>query len=163
MTKITLYDFTELERIIEDAAEKNEGEISDADLELLIQAQTGEIQKVEKLCGYMKHLAAFAKMAKAEAEKVRAKAKAAENRLENIKRYLTPYLRRKGGKVSVGIHTLSLRKSEGVVLVDGFNHPEYCNVETVINPDKKKIKESIKAGVEVKGAVLEQREGVVIK
>ena len=163
MTNITLYDFTELQRIIEDAAEKNEGEISDADLELLIHAQTGEIQKVEKLIGYMKHLAGFVEMAKSEADNVRAKAKAAENRLENIKRYMAPYLRSKGGKVTVGVHTLSLRKSEGVVLVDGFNHPEYCTVVELIKPDKKKIKESIKSGVEVKGAVLEQRESVVVK
>lgn len=163
MTNITLYDYAEIQEIIELAAERNGGEVSDADLELLVQAQTGEIQKVEKLCGYMKYLERFAEMAKEEAKKVHAKSTAAENRLNNIKKYIAPYIRNKGGKVEVGVHKLSLRKSEGVVLVDGFNHPEYCTTETVIKPDKKKIKESIKSGIEVKGAVLEQREGVVIK
>ena len=161
--KLTLYDYQELLDLIETSAEANNGEISDADMELLVQAQTGSIEKVENLCGYMKHLAGFADMAKAEADKVRAKAKAAENRLESIKRYLTPYLRSKGGKVEVGVHKLSIRKSKGVVLADGFCHPEYCTTVEIIKPDKKKIKESIESGVEVRGAVLEQREGVVLK
>lgn len=163
MNKITLYDYQELERIIEETAEKNEGEISDADLELLVQAQTGQIEKVERLIGYMKYLAGFASMAKEEAERVRAKSKAAENRLESIKKYLTPYVKSKGGKVDVGVHRLSIRKSERVVLDDGFNHPEYCTTVKIVSPDKKKIKESIKSGVEVKGAAMEQRESVVVK
>jgi hypothetical protein len=50
-----------------------------------------------------------------------------------------------------------------VVVADGFDNPMYCVTKTEIAPDKKKIKEDIKAGIAVKGAVLEQRESVVIK
>jgi hypothetical protein len=39
----------------------------------------------------------------------------------------------------------------------------YCNTRTEIVPDKPKIKESIESGIEVAGAVLENRINLVIK
>jgi len=163
MSKITLYDYEEIQKMIEDAAESNGGEISESDMALMVQAQTGAIEKLGNLIGYMKYLKEFADMAKEEAKKVADKAKYAENRLESLKGYLLPYLREHGGKVKAGVHTLSIRKSSGVVLADGFNNPMYCNIKTVAVPDKLVIKSLIEQGIEVKGAVLENRESVVVK
>ena len=163
MSKLTLYDFEDIQKLIEDAAEQNDGEVSDSDMALLIQAQTGTLQKLENLVGYMKHLEAFSDMAKEEAKKVKAKADAALKRLDSIKGYIKPYLQEHGGKVNVGVHTLSLRKSSAVIVEDGFDNVMYCNETVVRTPDKKSIKESLMLGIEVKGATLENRESVVLK
>ena len=163
MSKITLYDYDEIQKLIDDAAESNGGEISESDMALMVQAQTGAIEKLGNLVGYIKSLEYKADNFKAEAKKLTDKAKYAENRVESIKKFILPYLREKGGKVTAGVHTLSIRKSAGVVLADGFDNPMYCERKVVLTPDRKRIKESIESGIEVKGAVLEQRESVQVK
>jgi coenzyme F420-reducing hydrogenase alpha subunit len=161
--KLTIYDCEEIIRLIEAKANEDSGEISDSDLALLVEAQTGSIEKLGKLIGYIKHLEAFVDTAKAERDRIKAREDSAKNRLESIKKYLLPYVQRKG-KVTVGTHTLSTRKSEGVVLAEGFDNKMYCrHIPESWEPDLPKIKESIKAGIMVAGALLEEREGLVIR
>jgi hypothetical protein len=160
---MNLYDIESLIQEIEDKAESNGGELSEQDTEAIVQAKTQSIEKLNSLVKYMCYLDGFSDMADAEIEKLKAKKKSAQNRLESIKNFLKPYLHMHNGKVSAGAYTLSLRKSEGIVLADDFNNPMYCTTKTVTVPDKNKIKEEIKAGIEVRGAILEQRESVVIK
>lgn len=160
--KLNIYECDELKHQIEAKADMNDGEISDEDMKAIVQAQTQSIEQLGKLANYVKHLEGFEIIAKAEVAQIQQKRKVAANRIESIKRWLRPYVEQHG-PINVGVRRLSTRKSQGVVLVDGFDNPQYCTTETVIKPDKKSIKESIQNGIEVPGAILEDRISVQIK
>ena len=163
-TDLTLYDCEELIRLVEEKASEEDGVVSDSDWALLVDAQTKSMDKLNKLVNYTAMLYAFSAQAKSEIDRIRERQKVAENQIENIKKYLLPYVLQKGGKVTVGTHQLSTRKSKAVIVADGFNNRMYCRViPESLEPDKKKIKEDMEAGIEVKGAILEQREGLVIR
>jgi hypothetical protein len=163
-TELSIYECSELIALVEQKAREEDGVVSDEDMQLLVDAQTKSIDKLGKLIGYIKHLESFCDIAKAERDRIKAREDSAKNRLESIKKYLLPYVQHHGGKVQVGTHTLGIRKSSGVVLAEGFNNPQYCTViPESLQPDKKKIKESIEAGIMVAGALLEKREGLSIR
>jgi hypothetical protein len=163
-TDLSLYDCQELIRLIEEQAEKNDGELSDSDWQLLVDAQTKSMEKLDKLVNYISMLDRFCDIADAEMNRIKERKQIAKNSIDGIKKYLLPYVQQRGGKVTVGTHQLSTRKSTAVVVADGFDNRMYCRViPESLEPDKKKIKESIESGVEVKGAILEKREGLVIK
>jgi hypothetical protein len=162
MNELSIYDCSELIKLVEAQAEQSEGELSESDWQLLVDAQTKSMEKLGKLVNYMALLDRFCDTADTEIDRIRSRKQMAKNRLESIKKYLIPYVQEKG-RVTVGTHQLSIRKSEGVVLAEGFDNPQYCNTVTTISPDKQKIKESIKAGIEVFGAILETRQNLVVK
>jgi hypothetical protein len=159
---LTLYDCDELIKLVEDQAEKNEGELSESDWQLLVDAQTKSMEKLQGLMYYISKMNRDIDNAEYEMDRIKKYRETIKNRLDSIKRYLLPYVQEKG-KITVGTHTLSIRKSKGVVLAEGFCNPMYCNTRTEIVPDKPKIKESIESGIEVAGAVLENRINLVIK
>ena len=159
---LTIYDCQEIISQIETKAELNDGELNDEDLQSLVEAQTQSIEKLGKLVGYVRWLEGFADTAKQEIQRIQARKKTAENRIAGIKRFLIPYIQQNGPK-TVGTNRISLRKSKGVVLADGFNNPVYCEEVITYKPDKKAIKESIEDGIEVKGAALEERQNIQIR
>jgi hypothetical protein len=160
--KLNIYECDELIRAIEAKAEMNDGELSEEDIQSIVLAQTSSIERLGKLVNYIKYLEGFESIAKAEIARIQDKRKVASNRVSGIKRYLLPYVEQ-NGPINVGTHRVSTRKSQGVMLVDGFNNPQYGTTETIFKPDKKAIKESIKSGIEVQGAVLENRLSVQIR
>lgn len=160
--KLNIYECEELKRQIEAKADMNDGELSDEDMKAIVLAQTQSMVQLDKLVNYIKYLEGFETVAKTEIERIQSKRKTAANRVNGIKRYLRPYIERHG-PVNIGTHRISTRKSQGVVLADDFNNPEYGTTETIFKPDKKRIKESIKGGIEVKGAILEDRVSVQIR
>jgi hypothetical protein len=160
--KLTIYDCDELRREIETRAESNDGELSDEDMALIVIAQTASLEQLGKLIHYVKYLEGFETVAKAEVERIQARRKTAANRIESIKRWLCPYVE-KHGPITIGTYRLSTRKSQAVVLAEDFNNPQYGETVTLFKPDKKAIKESIQNGIEVKGAVLEDRLNVQIR
>jgi hypothetical protein len=159
---LNIYECEDLKRHIEAKAELNEGELTDEDMQAIVQAQTSSMEQLTKLIHYVKFLEGFELVAKAEVERIQARRKTAANRIEGIKRYLLPYVEQRGG-VTVGTHRLSTRRSHAVLLADGFNNPQYGDTVTLFKPDKKAIKESIQNGIEVKGAVLEERTNLQIR
>jgi hypothetical protein len=162
LNKLTLYECSEIIQTVENLADAQDGVITDEQMEMLVKAQTTSLAKLEKLANYVSHLESFQDMAKLEIDRIYARKVAAASRVESIKRFLLPYIQEYGA-VTAGLHRISIRKSEGVVLEDGFSNPQYCEVVTTLKPDKKKIKESIHAGIEVKGATLEKRDNLQIK
>ena len=88
--------------------------------------------------------------------------KAAENRLERIKAFLTPYVQDKG-RIQLETVTLSVRKSTSVELKDGFNDPYFCKVVTERVPDKRAIKEALQNNEPIEGACLVTRFNLQIK
>ena len=160
--RLNIYECYSIQRQIEAKAEENDGELTDEEMQSIVLAQTSSIKSLAKLAGYVKHLEGFVSLAKNEMTRLKERKKVAENRVESIKRWLKPYLE-KNGPITAGTHRLSTRKSQGVVLEDGFKNPGYGTTIPVFMPDKKAIKESIQAGVEVEGAILEDRISVQIK
>ena len=157
-----IYECDAMIQTIENIAEANGGVVSDADMETLVKAQMTSIEKLGKLVNYVSYLEAFQDTAKAEGDRIYKQRVAAAARVESIKQWLLPYVQEHGA-ISLGTHRISTRKSEAVVVDEGFNNPEYCKVVTTTTPDKTKIKDSIKKGVEVHGAKLEERTHVQIK
>jgi hypothetical protein len=159
---MNLYNVIDLEKQIEFIAEHNEGEIPEEKLQELIEAQTQSIVQIENLCKYIRHLELGTEICKAEESRIATMRKRAENRIENIKKYLTPYVQHEGN-VEAGTFKLSIRKSKHVEVVSGFENKEYCNVKEVITPDKIVIKKAIESGIVIEGAKLIENSNLQIK
>jgi thiamine phosphate synthase YjbQ (UPF0047 family) len=159
---MNIYEITEIENQIEKIAIENDGEIPDGLLQQLVEKQTESLVQIEKLCKYIRHLELFQEKAKEEESRIKSIRKQAENRISNIKKYLTPYVY-KNNKIEAGIFKLSIRQSTSVVLADDFNDARFITVvqETKIN--KNDIKKAIKNGEEIKGAILMKHENLQIK
>ena len=98
----------------------------------------------------------------AEKEAFAAREKAALNKADSLKNYLTYALQ--GQKFSTARCAVSFRKSEAVEILDEASIPQNYVVETVsTKPDKKTIKEAIKAGQEVAGCRLVENLNLSIK
>lgn len=159
---MTIYECQDIIRQIEEKSDANYGEISDEDMQLLVEAQTASIEKLGKLVGCIRHFEHFVDACEDEIKKIQEKKKSIEKRLDSIKRFMLPYIEQ-NGSLTVGTNKISIRQSKAVVLADGFDNPLYCKTITEIKPDKNLIKDSILNGIEVRGALLETRKHVVIK
>ncbi len=117
--------------------------------------------KVENICLLIKNLKADAEAYRNEKKAFEQKIKAAENKVARLTGYVDYILagdKFKSSKVSV-----SYRKSEQVECVDLLevddDYLRYKEPEL----DKKKIKDAIKAGIEVKGCQLVERQNLQIR
>lgn len=162
-TPETLYECLAVLESIESNVDEN-GEIPDEAMQAIVVAQTTSMEKLSSLVGYLKYLEAWQATCKAEEDRIYKRRKTAENRLSSIKNFLTPYIQ-EVGKKTVGTHTLSLRKSQAVILDDDFDNHEYGEDVTTFKPDKKKIKEELKARPDlvIEGAELVDRLNLQIR
>ena len=82
--------------------------------------------------------------------------------IDSLKGYLTYAL--DGQKFSTDKVSVSFRKSESVHITDEhLIDDKYMNVSVVKKPDKKVIKDALKAGEEVKGAELIVKQNISVK
>ena len=136
----------EIERV---AAENETGEITEEQLQALVEAQTKSMQQLDRLVNYLCFLDSYINTGQGEIERIHKLISQAKKRQESVKRYLTPYVdmqRQKLGRpLDVGTHRLSTRKSETVVITDletffvgGF--PNESRTKTIHEPDKGKLK-----------------------
>lgn len=141
------------------------GEIIDG-TEELEQLQMERSKKLESVALYIKNLDAQITSIKAEEEVLANRRKKKEDKVEKLKKYLTNSIIGNGeesfesAKVSV-----SFRKSEGVEVLDkAALEDKYWRTKTTTKrePDKTLIKEAIKSGVAVAGAILEERQNINI-
>lgn len=144
------------------------------DFDLEIDEETGEIlnaaeldalelersEKIENIALWIKNLRADAEAYKREKESFAQKQKVAENKAERLREYLTSAL--DGEKYKSDRVTISYRKSAAVSVVDAGQIPvELWRLRS--EPDKAKIREKLKAGEDVPGAVLEETTSLQIK
>lgn len=169
---LTLYDCGEIFRIMDQYADPETGEISEAGMAAIVAAQTASLTHLSKLVNAISFLEHFQDVCKAEENRIKCRRQIAENRVESIKKYLMPYVRseveRTGHPLTVGTHTLSTRKSEAVELSDLFtndsqNRKLWCVEKTTYAPDKKKIGEALEKGESISGASLKQNVSLQIK
>lgn len=147
-----------------------------ADFDLEIDEETGEVlnadeldqitlardEKIENIALWVKDLLAEAEAIKAEEQALAKRRKQAENKADWLKRYVAQAL--EGEKFKTPRVAISYRTSEAVEILDEDLIPEeFLMIKTEYKPDKKAIKDELKVGGEVEGAVLVKRTSLQIK
>lgn len=113
--------------------------------------------KIEQVLAVAKNELALAEMLKTEAKNLTDRAKACQNRAENIKQYIIASMSTMDKtKLNAGIHTITVRKPVQSVQIDDVDSlpPEFVEYQTTAKPDKNLIKEKLKLGEEISGASL---------
>lgn len=120
-------------------------------------------EKVEGYCQIIKQLKADSDMFKNEIDRLNARKKAIDGKVDYMKKQLLDFYIANGSKeIRAGTFKVTTRKSEYVDIPDETKIPKkYLIVKT--SPDKAAIKKALKDGVKVKGASISSRESVQIK
>lgn len=110
-------------------------------------------QKIENVALWIKNLESDVLALKAEKEAFAARQKAAENKVDGLKKWLAAALQ--GDKFSTAKCAISFRRSEQVDIRDESLVPKEFLKETITyKPDRTAIKEAMKAGQEISGCLL---------
>lgn len=149
----------EIENEIMDCWDQETGEILDSDR--LDQLEMERDTKIENIALYIKNLTADAEALKAEKQSFAERQKAAENKVESLKKYLATYLA--GQKFSTPRVAISFRKTSSVNVTDISQLPEEFLKFADLMPDKTAIKAAIKAGTSVAGAEIVEGKSMSIK
>jgi hypothetical protein len=119
-----------------------------------------EIEKVDRVGAVLSSLDGVAANAKTEIERLRARQQAAEKAAARLEAYVLHVLRGRDGKPLKGRNvTFSVRHSEALIIDDPGAVPDKWKRTTVaIDIPKDPIKKAIKAGEDIPGVHVEQRE-----
>lgn len=131
------------------------------DVEKLEQLQMEETSKIENIACWIKNLLSDAEALKAQKQTFADRQKAAENKAESLKKYLTNYLA--GQKFSTDKVAISFRKTSSVNVTDISALPEQYLKFADPTPDKTAIKSAIKEGAVIKGAEIVEGQSISIK
>ena len=163
-TALSLYECRALVEEMELIAEHSDGELSEEQLKLLVEAQTRSIVKLQGLCGAIVHYEQGVAFCVSQEKRIAEARQRAEKRIESIKKYLLPYVKEQGKPVTAGTFTLSTRKSTQTIITGTIYNPDYQRmIPARVEPDKNKIKEALQSGKEVKGAELQTNYSLQIK
>ena len=115
-----------------------------------------EADKVDAFAGFIREQAARAEFLKTEAQRIAAKGRSIERKLDSLKTHYLHIMQAHGlSRVAGATYTLSTRKSSRVDVPDVFALPEaYRVTKTEVSPDRKAIAAALKAGEAVPGASL---------
>lgn len=149
----------EIEREIMSCVDMETGEIIDT--EKLDQLAMERDKKIENVACWIKNLSAEAAALKEQKQVFADRQKAAEGKMESLKKYLASYLN--GQKFSTEKIAISFRKTSSVNVTDMTLVPEeYLKyAEPTIN--KTAVKDAIKAGLVVPGAEITEGQSISIK
>ena len=165
VTELSFFQCNELIHEIEVLAEKNDGELTDEQVQALVEAQVQAPAKLKSLCGFLKLMESHVNICKDRKKEINETQKRAERTLDRMNAYLAPWVEAQGKSYHVGEYEMKTRKSSSVKLVDGYDDPMFCKTETktVVTPDKVVIKEALIAGEDVPGAELVHKLNLSIK
>lgn len=155
---MTIY---EIEAEIMDCIDQETGEV--IDLDHLNALEMERDKKISNVACWIKDLKAEAEAIKAEKQALDKRQKAAENKAESLKTWLSGILQ--GEKFKDSRCAISYRRSERVDFADNFNFdtlPDYMKKVT-IEPKKTEIKEFLKGGGEIEGVRIEENTSMTIK
>ena len=150
----------EIDNEILECVDMETGEIIDT--EKLEALEIEREQKIEGVILWRKDLLAEAEAVKNEARNLTSRARALENKAEQLKEWTDNVLH--GEKFKTERCSVSYRKSSSVVIDDVHQLP--VEVWKEVSEDwisKSKIKEFIDSGKEVNGAHIEEKQSIVIK
>lgn len=149
----------EINAAIESCVDIETGEI--LDIEMLENLQMAFDEKVENIALWIKNLNSEAEAIKKEKETLAARQKTCENKVSDLKNYLSSFLN--GQKFKTPRVSISYRKSESVVVADISKlDPEFYKVVPP-EADKTKVKNALKRGVILEGVSLEEKQNIQIR
>ena len=124
--------------------------------EYLDELASQESDKVDAFAAFVKEQAARAEYLKTEGQRIAAKGRSIERRLDGLKSHYLHIMQAHGlSRIAGATYTLSTRKSSRVDVPDVFALPEaYRVTKTETTPDRKAIAAALKAGEVVPGASL---------
>lgn len=154
-----------------------------AEMATLIDPETGEIrdyeafealnmardEKIDNMAKWIIELEAEAKAVKKRADELTKRAQSAKKKADRLREFLQEYLG--GEKRKTADYTIGYRKTEAVEITDEFATATWLNAhghgEALTYPDPKisktAVKELLKAGENVRGAELIERQAMIIK
>lgn len=149
----------EIDEAILSCIDTETGEILDADKLNALQIEREE--KVENVALWIKNLKSDAEALKAEKQAFADRQKAAENKAESLKKWLTEALA--GEKFKTTRVAVSFRKTKSVQVEDIWKLDDSFVKYAEPTPDKAAIKKAIEAGQEVAGATLVENVSISVK
>lgn len=157
----TLY---EIEQEILSCIDEESGEV--IDFEKLDALALERDRKLENIALWVKNLEADAKAYKEEKDSFEQKRKAAENRANSLKAYLTSYLA--GTSFKTQKINISFRSSKAAEVydLDALMRYDDCDIYLKYEdpkPDKKAIKDAISEGIEIPGCRIVENSNIQIK
>lgn len=158
---MTLYDISAaLEEAFERCIDPETGEILE-DTSELDELALARDEKIENIGLYIKNLQSDALAIRAEELNLAKRRKSCENRAAWLRKYLANNLQ--GESFKTPKLSVSWRKSESVEVENVWDLPDdYVRFQDPV-PDKRKIAESLKKGIEVSGAELVTNLNMIIK
>lgn len=134
--------------------------------EIVDSAKLDELQmdrdtKIENIACWIKNLQSDAEALKTQKQEFADRQKAAENKVESLKKYLSDYLA--GQKFSTDKVAISFRKTSSVNITDMTKLPEQYLKFSDPTPDKTAIKNAIKDGAAIAGAEIIEGQSISIK
>lgn len=143
------------------AVDGNTGEVLDA--EALDALQMEKWSQVDNICRYIKNLQSDIEQYKEEIDRLTARAASAQKKLDSLKTYLAMHLE-PGQKADVPSAQIRWRKSTVVTITNESMIPVgYWTQKIDMKPNKIAIKDMLKAGSSIPGAVLEEKQNLTIK
>lgn len=149
----------EIDEAILSCIDTETGEILDADKLNALQIEREE--KLENVALWIKNLKSDAEALKAEKQAFADRQKAAENKAESLKKWLTEALA--GEKFKTTRVAVSFRKTKSVQVEDIWKLDDSFVKYAEPTPDKAAIKKAIEAGQEVAGATLVENVSISVK
>jgi hypothetical protein len=162
MTDLTLYRIEEELQALLDSLDVCADELR-PELEQRIAEYIGaEVDKVDRIGAVLSSLDNVQAHAKAEIERLRERQQAAERSAQRLSQYVLHILRQRGGQPLKGrTASFTVRHSEALVITDPQLVPDEWKRTTVtVDIPKDPIKRALKAGHEVPGVHIEQRESL---
>jgi hypothetical protein len=121
-----------------------------------------EVDKVDRVGAVLSSLDGVAANAKTEIERLRARQQSAEKAANRLEEYILHVLRERSGRPLKGRNvTFTVRHSEALIIDDPGAVPDQWKRTTVtVDIPKDPLKRAVKAGEDVPGVHIEQRENL---
>ena len=117
--------------------------------------------KIENVCLWIKNLKAEAEALKAEKDAFAQRQKAAENKMESLKKYISSYL--DGTKFETAKVKVSFRKSESLEISEDAKIPDEFLKFKEPEVNKTDLKKAVKNGLQIAGVALVENQNIQIK
>ncbi|GEM_PF-2512853 len=162
----TLYEINaEIEKALDDmlnSIDPETGEVDEAYVHVYEELNLQKDEKLDSIGAYIKNLQVMSDAIKNEEGNLEERRKVIDKKINRLKNYVSEILA--GEKWSNARVAFSFRKSDSVDIPDDTLIPdEYIKTEVKKTPDKKAIKEALKAGKEVRGAFLIDKNNLQVK
>lgn len=150
----------EIERLLAFEVDEN-GELPEEVFEKIIALNQLKESKIDNLVSYVKSLVAEAEAIRYEREELDKRIKQKKKKVERLKEFLSQFLNFE--KFENARHKISFRKSEGVEIISLEDIPlTYFKAQDPVL-DKVAIKDALKKGSFVEGAILYEKQNIQIK